>query len=172
MYRSPEMTAVVPPGVVTRTSTTPPEAVAGAVAFTWVAETGVTAVPLKVPNVTAVAPVRLVPVMVTTVPPARGPAVGATEVTTGVRVYVNLSAVTTAVVPPGVVTHTSTGPAAAAGAVTFTWLAETLVRAVPAAAPNVTFDAFVRLVPVTVTTVPPARGPAFGVIDVTVGAAW
>ena len=35
------------------------------------------------PNVTAVAPVKLVPVIVTVVPPAVGPAVGLTPVTVG-----------------------------------------------------------------------------------------
>ena len=37
----------------------------------------------KVPNLTAVAPERLVPVTVTRVPPATGPAVGLTDVTVG-----------------------------------------------------------------------------------------
>ena len=36
-----------------------------------------------VPNLTAVAPVKPVPVMVTVVPPAVGPVVGLTEVTVG-----------------------------------------------------------------------------------------
>ena len=85
----------------------------------------------------------------------------------------NRSAVTTAVVPPGVVTRTSTNPAVVrAGAVNLTWVDDTLVKAVAVADPNVTFDALVRLVPVIVTTVPPAKGPAVGVIEVTVGAAW
>ena len=40
-------------------------------------------VALVVPNLTDVAPVKLVPVMVTVVPPVPGPKVGTTAVTTG-----------------------------------------------------------------------------------------
>ena len=43
---------------------------------------------------------------------------------------------------------------------------------VPATAPKRTAEALVRLVPVIVTTVPPASGPAVGAIEVTVGTAW
>ena len=38
------------------------------------------------PNVTAVTPVKLVPVIVTDVPPAAGPAVGEIEVTVGAAI--------------------------------------------------------------------------------------
>ena len=40
------------------------------------------------PNLTAVAPVRFVPVIVTLVPPAVGPALGLTAVTVGAATYV------------------------------------------------------------------------------------
>lgn len=79
--------------------------------------------------------------------------------------------VDTTLVPPGVVTRRSTTPAACAGLVALTWVAETTVSAVPAVPANVTFVAPVRLVPVTVTTVQPAMGPDFGAIAVTVSAA-
>jgi hypothetical protein len=46
-------------------------------------------VPGVVPKLTAVAPVKLVPVSVTAVPPAVGPVAGATAVTAGLLVYVN-----------------------------------------------------------------------------------
>ena len=82
MYRSPTTVGEVPPAVVTVTSTGP-EAPAGAVAVTSVADTAVTLVAATVPNVTPVAPVRLVPVMVTWVPPVVGPVVGLIEVTAG-----------------------------------------------------------------------------------------
>ena len=77
----------------------------------------------------------------------------------------------TADVPPGVVTVALTTPAAPAGAVTVTWVAETTVTDVPTTVPNLTVVAPDRLVPVTVTRVPPATGPAVGLTDVTVGAA-
>ena len=64
----------MPPGVVTVTSTVPVPA--GAVAVTWVAEFTIKPVAAVVPNLTPVAPVRLVPVMVTEVPPAVGPRSG------------------------------------------------------------------------------------------------
>ena len=56
---------------------------AGEVAVIWVAELTVKVVAAVAPKTTAVAPVKLVPVMVTDVPPARGPAVGAIDVTVG-----------------------------------------------------------------------------------------
>ncbi len=65
----------LPPGVVTATSTAP-AACAGVVAVMVVALTTVTLVAGTPPNVTAVAPVRLVPVMVTLVPPTVVPLVG------------------------------------------------------------------------------------------------
>ena len=70
--------------------------------------------------------------------------------------------------PPGVVTVTSTVPAPD-GEVTVIDVAESAVT-VPAVVPNLTVVAFVRLVPVTVTLVPPATGPTLGLTAVTVGA--
>ena len=63
------------------TSTVPVPA--GAVAVIWVAVFTITPVAAVVPNLTPVAPVRLVPVMVTEVPPAVGPEVGLIPVTVG-----------------------------------------------------------------------------------------
>ncbi|KRC90086.1 hypothetical protein ASE25_11390 [Terrabacter sp. Root85] len=76
------LAVVVPPGVVTLTVTAPAEP-AGLVALTCVELTTVRLVPAIVPNFTAVAPVRLLPVMVTTVPPVVGPVVGEIELATG-----------------------------------------------------------------------------------------
>ena len=56
---------------------------AGVVAVIEVAELTVKLVAFVAPKVTAVAPVRFVPVMVTVVPPAVGPAPGETEVMVG-----------------------------------------------------------------------------------------
>jgi hypothetical protein len=71
----------MPPGVVTVTSTVPATS-AGAVAMIEVAESAVTE-PAVVPNLTAVAPERLVPVIVTAVPPVIDPLVGFSAVTVG-----------------------------------------------------------------------------------------
>ena len=82
MYLSAEPVALVPPGVVTVTSTVPAVS-AGAVAVMLVALLTVKLVAAVEPNLTAVAPVRLVPVIVTVFVPASGPAAGATCVTAG-----------------------------------------------------------------------------------------
>jgi len=73
--------ALVPPSVVTLTLTVPVPA--GDVAVIWVAEMTMNDVAAVAPKVTAVAPVKFVPVIVTDVPPAVGPAVGETDVTVG-----------------------------------------------------------------------------------------
>ena len=77
-----ELTADVPPAVVTRTSTVPVPA--GEV---QVIEVGLFAEQLPkteaAPNLTSVADVRLVPVMVTLSPPAARPVLGETPVTVG-----------------------------------------------------------------------------------------
>ncbi len=174
VYLSPAETTEVPPGVMTVTSTRP-AACAGATAVAEVADTGVTAVAAAVPKVTAVMPVRFVPVIVTTVPPAIGPDVGLIEVTVGrtggAPTKVNVSPAVTAEVPAGVITVTSTAPATCAGDVTFIDVAETGVNAVPPMPPKLTTVAPVRLAPVIVITVPPAIGPEVGDSDVTVGGA-
>ena len=79
------------------------------------------------------------------------------------------SALEVAEVPPAVVTVTSTVPVPA-GEVTVMEVAVSAVT-VPAVVPNLTAVAFARLVPVTVTLVPPAPGPEVGLTAVTVGAA-
>lgn len=72
----------MPPAVVTVMSTVPAEP-AGAVAVIWVAEFTVKLVALVAPNFTAVAPLKLVPVMVMDEPPAVVPLVGETELIVG-----------------------------------------------------------------------------------------
>jgi hypothetical protein len=72
---------LVPLGVVMVTSTVP-AAPDGAVTVTEVADEAVMAA-RALPNFTALAAPRLVPVMVTEVPPTRGPAAGAMAVTAG-----------------------------------------------------------------------------------------
>ena len=68
--------------VVTRTSTVP-ALPAGAVAVICVAELTVKPVAAVAPKLTAVAPVKFVPVITTDVPPPVGPAVGEIDVTVG-----------------------------------------------------------------------------------------
>ena len=78
----PTAPAEVPPGVVTVTLTTPVTP-AGAVTVIEVAEVKVRPVAATVPNLTEVAPTKLVPEMVTDVPPAPGPVIGLRAVTVG-----------------------------------------------------------------------------------------
>jgi hypothetical protein len=73
---------LVPLGVVTVTLTGPTR-LAGEVAVMPVAEFTVKLVAAVLPNLTEVAPVRLVPVRVTEVPPASGPLVGLIPVSAG-----------------------------------------------------------------------------------------
>ena len=89
--------------MVTVTSTVA-AASAGEVMVIEVAELTTRPVPAVVPNLTAVAPVKPVPVTVTGVPPAVGPLVGLTPVTVGsggaMKVNWSAGAFTTEV-PPG-----------------------------------------------------------------------
>jgi hypothetical protein len=166
------LVAEVPPGPTTVTSTVP-AAPAGAVAVIEVALTTVKVEAAVAPNFTAVAPVKLVPVMVTEVPPVVVPEFGLTPETVGAggRTKVNWSFALVAEVPPGVVTVTSTVPAAPAGAVAVIEVALTTVKVEAAVAPNFTAVAPVKLVPVMVTEVPPPVEPEVGLTPVTVGAA-
>ena len=160
--------ADVPPAVVTVISTAPAPP-AGEVAVIWVAELTVKAVAAVAPNLTAVAPLRLVPVMITVVPPPVGPALGAIDVTEGAPTYVNWSAAEMVETPPGVVTRTSITPEPA-GAVAVMDVDELNVKLVAGVAPKLTAVTPVKLVPVMVTAVPPACGPEPGAMAVTVGA--
>jgi hypothetical protein len=74
--------ADVPLGVVTVTSMVP-EASAGATAVIAVSDTIVKLVAAVAPNVTALAPVKFVPVIVTTLPPLTDPSVALTALTVG-----------------------------------------------------------------------------------------
>ena len=76
---------------------------------------------------------------------------------------------TAVLVPPTVVTLTSTVPVPA-GDVAVILVALFTVNEIAAVAPNFTALAPVKFVPVTVTVVPPALGPEVGLTLVTVGA--
>jgi hypothetical protein len=69
-------------------------------------------------------------------------------------------------VPDGVVTTTSTAPAAWAGVVTETCELSVTERAVPGLPPNVTAVAPVKLAPEIVVAVPPVIGPVVGAMTV------
>jgi hypothetical protein len=119
--------------------------------------------------VTAVAPVRPVPVIVTTCPPDRGPAWGLMPVTVGAARYVKR--VFAAFVPLGVVTNTLAVPVDPAGVVAVMVVSFTTVTAVAALPPIVTPVAPVKAVPVIVTVVPPIGAPEAGLTVLTVGGA-
>lgn len=161
----------LPLGVVTTMSTLPATC-AGVVAVIVVALVTVKLAAGALPKVTAVAPVNCLPAIVTTVPPAVGPLPGLTLETTGggggCTSYVN--AADAVPVPLGVVTVTSTGPAACAGVVAVIVVRSTTTTLVARTPPNLTSVAPTRFVPVMTTLVPPVVGPLFGDTDVTAGA--
>ena len=82
----------------------------------------------------------------------------------------NLSAVDVALVPTGVVTVMSTGPADPGGEVAVICVTLFTVKLMAAVPPNFTLVAPVKPVPVMTTLVAPAVGPLTGARDVTVGA--
>ena len=71
-------------------------------------------------------------------------------------------------VPPGVVTVTSTVPLPA-GEIAAIEVGEVTVKLVAFADPNLTADTSLNPVPVIVTEVPPPAGPLVGLTEVTVG---
>ena len=160
----------MPPGVVTVTSTVPADPTEE-IAVIDVALFTVTPAAAVTPNFTVAPETNPVPEIVTLVPPASGPAEGLTAVTVGTASYVNWSALLVALVPPGVVTVTSTVPAASAGAVAVIAVALLTVTPVAAVVPNFTVAPARNPVPVIVTLVPPANGPADELTAVTVGTA-
>ena len=81
MNWSAALTTLVPPAVVTLTSTV--RSSAGAVARMLVGLCTVTAVPARPPNDTVAPAAKPDPPIVTRVPPPDGPEIGATEVTEG-----------------------------------------------------------------------------------------
>src|ERR1700691_236010 len=72
LYVNASASVPLPPMVVTATLTGPAEP-AGVMTVTWVAESTIKLVAAVAPKLTALAPVKLAPVMVTEVPPVSGP---------------------------------------------------------------------------------------------------
>jgi hypothetical protein len=148
-----------------------PAAFAGEVVVISVSETTVKEAAAVVPKSTVVAVVNPVPVMVTGVAPVVDPEEGATDVTVGGAAKMNWSLALVGEVPLGLVTVTSTVPAAWAGEVVVISVSETTVKDAAGIAPKSTAFAVVKSVPVIVTGVPPAVGPALGATELTVGSA-
>ena len=161
-------------GFVTTTSKVP---------ATWAGVVAVMEVELKtvtpftnVPPIATVTPGKNpVPVIVTNVPPASGPEFGLMLVTTGVgEIKVNpfrLVSDWLALLPePGLVTVTSTLPAACAGVVAVIVFPLFEITTEDAATPpKVSVASFAKLVPFIVTDVPPCVDPEVGLIVVIVG---
>jgi hypothetical protein len=150
----------VPLGVVTLNG--PVVAPAGTVAWIAVAEVTVK-VALTALNVTAVAPVKFVPLIVTLLPTA--PLVGVKLVIVGAEAEVTVKLFALVAAPPGVVTFR--GPVVAPAG-TVAWIAVAEVTVKLAFTPlNVTAVAPLKFVPLIVTLVP--TGPLAGVKPVIVG---
>jgi hypothetical protein len=164
-----EEVAVETEPVVTTTSYTP-AVLAGAVAVHWVADAQLTPVAAVPPTLMVAVGVKLVPFMVIEGVDPAAVCVGLTEVTVGAaKVY--WSAAVVALVPPVVVTVTSTRPAPCADEITVNDVVLAAVT-VPEFVPNLTVllpAVALKLVPPMVTTVPPPVEPPVGLTEVTVG---
>jgi hypothetical protein len=119
-------------------------------------------------NFVAVVPTaNPVPVIATIMPPAVGPLFGLTPVTVGRNL--KRSADEIALVPPGVVTVTSTAPAGSVGETALSEVALVTVNVLAVVAPNVTAVARARFAPLMLMVVPPPTGPLPGKTFVTLG---
>src|SRR5262245_53851103 len=118
------------------------------------------------------APTRMsAPVIVTLVPPAVGPVFGDTLASVGGFPLLNEKpAVSAPICPSGLVTTTSTTPAACASVVAVIDVA-VMVPIVAATPPIVTVAPAANALPPIVTSVPPAIVPKAGVMDTGAGGA-
>jgi hypothetical protein len=137
---------LAPEALVVTVISTMPAAPAGAATVIWLGLLEARILAAVLPNLTAVAPDKFVPVMTTEAPPAMGPEAGLTPVMVGA---VRLCAGTVAVIVVGFTT----------------------VTPVAAVEPKYTADPEIKLVPVIVTVAPPAGKPPGGATALTVGAA-
>jgi hypothetical protein len=159
----------VPELVVTETGTDPVPA--GLMAVIWVVEFTVKLVAAVLPNVTAITPLKFVPVRTTEVPPPAGPEVGLNELIVGAPTVevVKVKSVAEDAVPELVVTETGTDPVPA-GLIAVIWVVEFTVKLVAAVLPNVTAVTPLKFVPVRTTEVPPPAGPEAGLNELMTGA--
>jgi hypothetical protein len=114
-----------------------------------------------VPKYTAVAPVNPCPVIFTIVPPANEPWSGESPVTAGCAAQVKVASAFAALVPPGATMLMAALPLPA-GDLAVIVVAPPTVNEAAGVVPNSTAVAPVNAVPVMVTLVPPAIGPALG----------
>src|SRR5206468_4292401 len=121
------------------------------------------------PKDTVAPATKPVPASVTAVPPALAPLVGATELTIGAGARYVKQPVHVPLCVSVLVTTTFTDPAACAVVVPV-MLVDAIVATVRAEPPNDTVAPTPKPVPATVTEVPPAVAPLFGVTEATVGA--
>jgi hypothetical protein len=163
------LSALVPPGVVTVTSTVP-AVPGGVVAVIDEAEFTVMPVALAPPNFTALVPMNPCPEIVTVAPPASGPELGDTALTVGAGAKnVNWSCTDVALVPLEVVTVTSTVPGVPNGDVAVMDVSLFTVNDAAGVEPKLTVEALVNPDPLIATVVPPAVPPLAGATPVTCG---
>jgi hypothetical protein len=155
-------------GVVTTTSTVPEAATEGDTAVMEVLLLTVNEAAGTPPKVTALAPLKLLPVIVTLVPPAVLPLVVPRLVTVGALAAVKVKRAG-AESAPGMLTTTSTPPAVLAGVVTLRLLSDTTTKEADTPL-NVTSVVFKKPVPVRVSVVPPAVLPEVALSEVMAGA--
>jgi hypothetical protein len=139
-----------------------PEVPAATTAVMLVAETTVNEVAAVPPKVTAVAPVKFVPVIVTVAPEAAD--VGLKDVMVGADAELKVKPASKAV-PPGVVTVTL--PEAPTPTIAVMLVEETTAYEAAGVPPKLTAEAPVKFVPLIVTVAPEAAD--VGVKDVIVG---
>ena len=161
------LAADVPPVVVTVTSTVPAGRGGGGGDLGGrVHGEAEAAVP---PKLTAVAPVKSVPVMVTTVPPVVGPVFGEIAETDGTYEYLSPVDVGLVSPPTSAVTSTAPEPAGTVPVQVVVEAQETFVAALAPKSRTVAPRLVENLDPVTVTVPPPAAFPLLGVMAETVG---
>jgi len=154
-------TGLSPPGATTRMSTVVPKVPGGLFTVSRVpVALPVMDVPVAEPNLTPVVPRNPLPVTVTVVPPAGAPADGVMLSTTGGGLTnLKLLAGVAAVVPSGVVTVTTTVPAACGGDTAWIWVADLTTYDLAVVVPKLTCCTVLNPDPVIVTEVPPDVGP-------------
>jgi hypothetical protein len=160
----------VPAAVVTVMSMVP-AASGGDVTTIDVSDTTAKSVGCTDPKVTAVAPVKLVPVSTAFVPPSVLPEFAVTDETVGAEeeLYVNWSAAVTTEDPVLVTATISTVPDACGGATATTRVSDSTVKLAAGWLPKSTVFVPDSLAPLMVTTVPPALVPVEALKPLIVG---
>src|SRR6185295_643562 len=121
------------------------------------------------PNATALTSSKLLPVMVTLVPPLVGPTLGPIEVTVGGSRYSKSDAESPTDSPAALMARMDTVPDSLADGVVRVSSVLEITVGITSTLPITTSEPAVKFVPVTVISVPPLVGPAFGLTPMTVG---